>query len=399
MTFSYDVLKNIEKYRKAKGMTLKDICTKLNMTTSEYYIETQKHKSWKIDDLYSVSQNLNISIEYLLGLTDIPTPINKLHKSIEDKFRDVSENPAYKAKKSDFTNAEQPEVVADEISIKNIEMLKCQIDSLFEINNDHLQHEIIEQKDKELVESIERRTKILSCWRKKLQTQMGDKKMNDEELSKKINVDLRIVKRYIYTESDPEKIKMDILMKIINGLDITFTTLNKESPLTNEYLVKSLSQRYEKLTPDKKKMFKKFMNYLITKDIPAIKMPAKIESDKKIFSERLRFLRKNTYSIETQKCLSEKISEIGRKYENTEKPWLTFKCCEKTVRNMESGECDAVKMKYVMAIAQIWDVPIEYLIGINDYNMNMSEFNRFCHQYAELSEKNKKIIKSFLETS
>lgn len=67
-------LPNLRKTRKSKGLTQKEVCEKLQMKQSQYSRYESGEDEMKIGTLIEICKVLEVSSDYILGLTKDPTP-------------------------------------------------------------------------------------------------------------------------------------------------------------------------------------------------------------------------------------------------------------------------------------------------------------------------------------
>ena len=70
-------LPRLKEVRVMKNMRQKDVCNILNMKQSQYSRYESGEDEMKIGTLIEICRAQDISSDYLLGLTDIPNPVDE----------------------------------------------------------------------------------------------------------------------------------------------------------------------------------------------------------------------------------------------------------------------------------------------------------------------------------
>ncbi len=70
-------LPRLKEVRVMKNMRQKDVCNILNMKQSQYSRYESGEDEMKIGTLIEICRALDISSDYLLGLSDIPNPVDE----------------------------------------------------------------------------------------------------------------------------------------------------------------------------------------------------------------------------------------------------------------------------------------------------------------------------------
>ena len=232
----------------------------------------------------------------------------------------------------------------------------------------------------------------LAFWKKIIQSRLEETNMTIKELVKKTELSYDTVNEYIYKPQSNTQVKMETLIKIFKALNMRIDTVLRVNTTTNDNSLRELSKKANKLSPKLKILYISILDFLFHVDITTIKENFTdkkniIDNSNQGFKNRLRFLRKfignNNQPGTTQYGLSLLINTYSEG---------KISCSEKTVRNFESSE--APNMRYVEAISKVWDIPIDYLVGLSDDSVDLSRFENFCLKFSKLTPIKQKIIEN-----
>ena len=70
-------LKNL---RLERRLTMQEVAIKIGLAKSSYAAYEGGHRNPPVDKLIALAQLFQVSTDFILGLTDIPDPVNSLHK-------------------------------------------------------------------------------------------------------------------------------------------------------------------------------------------------------------------------------------------------------------------------------------------------------------------------------
>lgn len=86
-------LPNLKAARKLKNLKQKDVCQKLGMKQSQYSRYESGEDEMKVGTLIEICKALDVSADFVLGLSDNPTPINsKKSVNINNSFNNAKIN-------------------------------------------------------------------------------------------------------------------------------------------------------------------------------------------------------------------------------------------------------------------------------------------------------------------
>ena len=79
-------LPNLKAARKLKNMKQKDVCQKLGMKQSQYSRYESGEDEMKVGTLIEICKALDVSSDFVLGLSDNPTPLQNKGVNISNSF-------------------------------------------------------------------------------------------------------------------------------------------------------------------------------------------------------------------------------------------------------------------------------------------------------------------------
>lgn len=297
-----------------------------------------------------------------------------------------------------------------EILIKLSEIFNTSPDYILERTDIQLSIEDIEDlisanASEDLVESLymERRNHNentrktdddLAFWKKIIHSRLEETNITLRELVEKTELSYETLYEYIYKPQSNTQVQMLTLVKIFNALNMRIDTVLRVNTTTNDNSLRELAKKANKLSPELKILYISILDFLFNIDSSAIKENFTdekniIDNNEQGFKNRLRFLRKFIGNNKQPGTTQRGLSLLINTYSDGK-----ISCSEKTVRNFESSE--APDIRYVVAISKVWNMPIDYLVGLSDDSVDLLRFEKFCRKFSKLTPIKQKIIENFL---
>ena len=77
-------LPNLKEARKKRNLTQKEVCARLEMKQSQYSRYESGEDEMKVGTLIEICKALEVSADYILGLSNIEEPICKIKNSVHN---------------------------------------------------------------------------------------------------------------------------------------------------------------------------------------------------------------------------------------------------------------------------------------------------------------------------
>ena len=372
----------LEKLIEMNGYTTEKILDKFDISISTYKRYIKKPSCIPTKTLIELSELFNVNSDYILGRTDIRLPIKKI--------KDMILNHGTKKLNTMF----------------------------FDANDSN---------------RVSKSTKELLYWKKTIRNKLDKSGKTLRDLMDETGIRLEILDEYINKPQTTEQVKTQHLAKIIKALDLKMDIVLRVNTPANDITLRNIAKKANGLSPKYRKYYIRFLVFLFHVDNSIIKNihtnnKIHIDDDKDKFHDRVNFLRKNigykNHPGLTQKGLARRIEifylklykevleelygylyeEEGEEfyeklyddmYEELREEYDLIPCSDETIQNIEKpGNPD---MKYIWPMSGVWNIPIDYLTGISDNNVDLSRFEEFYNNYATLTENNKKLIEKLLK--
>lgn len=364
------------------GYSKEKILNKFDISESTYNRYIKNPQCIPTKTLIELSNIFNVNSDYILGRTDIRLPVRKIKELIY--------NHGTKKLNTMFLEANK-------------------------------------------LNKVSKQATDLVYWKKTIRNAFDKSGKSLRDLMEETDISLELLDEYINKPQINEQVNTKYLAKILESLKLKMDIVLRVNTPANDLTLRNIAKKASVLTPKYKNYYKRFLVFLFHVDNSIIKnihMDNKtyIDSEKKEFHERVKFLRKNSRYNDclglTQKGLARRIEifylklyknlleelyedlyeETGEEfyekiydemYDELREQFDLIPCSDETIQNIEKpGNPD---MKYVWPISGVLNIPIDYLTGISENNVDLSRFEEFYNKYSNLSENSKKLIELILK--
>lgn len=248
-------------------------------------------------------------------------------------------------------------------------------------------------------------------WKKVLQNRIKQKQTSIKELSIKLNISQDVLNKIVYYTQKESDIDIGDLSTLLKELDLSFDILHilhsdkkKHEKINgyslntiNEVILRRISTKATNLSEKNICIYKKFLNFLHSGNyINADKYEDLIfwKAEDKNIPQRIKTLRKK-HRLNSQKLITQK--DLA----NMIKPYCENKCSETTIKVIEASntkeEVDAIKIIYLSAIAHIWDLSLDCLVGKYKNNIRLSTFYNFYNKFIKLHPEEQEMLINYIE--